>query len=77
MDLPPPGQAPIHFLRQKPRARVEPTLGLDEVEKEHPGELEKSESVSVVCVHGAREPGGEPIQRGAKLPEEPAANRLG
>jgi hypothetical protein len=77
MDLPPPGQAPVHFLRQKARASAEPTLGLDVVEKEHPGELQKSESVSVVCVHGAGEPGGESIQRGAKLPEEPAANRLG
>jgi hypothetical protein len=41
MDLPPSGQTPIHFFGQKPRARAEPAFGLDEVEKEHPGELKK------------------------------------
>jgi hypothetical protein len=33
--------------------------------------------VSIVCVHGAGEPGGYPLHRGAKLPEEPAAYWLG
>jgi hypothetical protein len=42
MDLPPTREAAVDFLGQESFTSREPTLGLNEVQKEHPGQLKKS-----------------------------------
>jgi hypothetical protein len=77
VDSPPTSQAAIHFLCQKALSAAEPTLGLDEVEEQHSGELQQCEPVPVVGMHRPGKRRSHSIQGEAKFPEKASANCLG
>ena len=47
VDLSPSGKTVVHRLDQKPRVAGQPSSGLNEIEKEDPGELEQGDRVPV------------------------------
>src|SRR5687768_14879592 len=77
MDPPAPPQTAIHFLCQTALSAAEPPFGLDEVQEQHPGELQQRQPMPVVGLHGPWKRSGHSIQGGAKLPEKAPTNCLG
>ena len=69
-------QAAIDLLGEEPVASGQPALGLDEVEEEHPGELQQGQAAAVLAAERARQPLRHPVERGLELPEEAAADGL-
>src|SRR6185295_13662750 len=53
MDPSLPGEARVHRIGQEALAAAQPSLGLNEVEKEHPGELEQRETAAVLAAESA------------------------
>ena len=70
-------EAFLHLLGQKPLPSAEPSLRLDEVEKEDPSQLKQRQPMPVFRAHGAGEPSRHPVERNTKHPEEAAPYALG
>src|SRR5687767_683391 len=64
---------PVELLAKKSISPVEPALVLDEIEKEHPGQLQEGECMPVPTGHSARKLVLRPVEGSAELPKEPNA----
>src|SRR5262245_8059322 len=76
MEVAAAGQCMIEQLRQVASIAVEPSLFLDEVQKQHSRQSREREGVAVVAAAGLRQTIGEPLQGVSESPEEPDGDRL-
>ena len=70
-------QAAVDLFGEKSLPAGKPSFGLDEVEEEHPSELQQHVAVPVGDWEPAGKLCGHPLDGGPKLPKESAACRLG
>ena len=77
MDTPLCGEATVDLLGEEPLAAAQPSLGLHEIEEEHPRELQQHKAATAAHRAEAWELRRHPLERGPELTKEPGPGLLG